>query len=249
MEIKISVIVIVKNEEEKIATCLNSVTWADEVIVVDNGSTDKTTEIVKKFKVKLFSLPGAGFSELRNYGLAKAQSRWILYVDADEQIPSDLATKIQKVISVKPTVGYYAIPRRNIILGREMKHGGWWPDYVKRLFVRKNLIRWTGELHEEPNVVGEMGYLKEAIIHTKYNNLSEMITKTNKWSAIEAKLLYDANHPPMVWWRFLRIMISELWLRLIANRGVLDGTEGIIYAFYQMWSRFITYGKLWEMQQ
>lgn len=249
MEIKISVVLATYNEETKIATCLDSVAWADEIIVVDNGSTDRTVEVVKKYKVKLFSLPKVGFSELRNFELSKARGNWILYVDPDEIISPVLADEINKVINNKPTASYYAIPRRNIILGKEMKHGGWWPDYVKRLFVRKNLRKWTGELHEEPSVVGEMGYLKSPMIHTKHNSLSEMITKTNKWSVIEAKLLYDAHHPKMVWWRFLRIMVSELWLRLIIYGGVLDGTEGIIYAFYQMWSRFITYGKLWEMQQ
>src|SRR4030042_1537977 len=189
-KIELSVVIIARNEEEKIKDCLESIKWADEIILVDNGSTDK-----KKNKYSSF-----------------------------------------------------AIPRRNIILGRVMKHGGWWPDHVKRLFRREKLNKWTGKLHEEPQFEGDMGYLKNALIHVKENNLSEMMEKTNRWSEIEANLMYKAGHPKMNAVRFASAMFREFWLRMIKNCGFLDGSEGIIFSLYQVWSKFISYAKLWEIQ-
>lgn len=115
--------------------------------------------------------------------------------------------------------------------------------------MKKNaFVKWEGDLHENPVVKGELGHLKNPLVHLKHTKLSEMIEKTNEWSEIEARLLLKSGHPEMVWWRFIRIMATELWYRLIRLKGFLDGTEGVIYAIYQMWSKFITYGKLWEMQ-
>jgi glycosyltransferase involved in cell wall biosynthesis len=246
-EVSISAVVIAKNEEEMIEECLKSLSWADERLVIDNASSDKTTEIAKKMGASVFKYSKKSFSRLRNIGLKKAKSRWILYIDADERVTSELRQEILATIS-NPKAPAYAIPRKNIILGREMIHGGWWPDYVKRLFVKSGLLGWEGELHEEPKFEGGLLHLKKPIVHIKHSSLSEMVEKSNEWSLIEAKLLFESNHPPMVWWRFLRIMISELFYRLIILRGFLDGPEGVIYSFYQSWSRFLTYAKLWEMQ-
>lgn len=245
---KISVIIIAINEEKKIGDCLESVNWADEIILIDTGSTDKTKLIAKKYKAKIYDYGNGSYDKWRNEGLKKAKGEWVFYVDADERVTPLLKNEIFKTISVVRTENAFVVPRRNIILGREMKHGGWWPDYVKRLFRRKSLRKWVNSLHEEPVFEGSFGYLHEPLIHFKHTSLSEMVDKTNKWSKIEAKLLLDSAHPRMSWWRFVRIMATEGWLRLIKNQAFLDGTEGIIYAIYQMWSRFITYSKLWEMQ-
>lgn len=251
-KIKISVIIIAKNEEKKLPDCLKSVKWADEIVLIDSGSQDKTKDIARRYNAKIFEYNGGSYNDWRNEGLRKAKGRWILYVDADERVTPELKEEILKIVEgMKWNVendNAYAIPRKNIILGKEMKHGGWWPDYVKRLFKKDKLKGWVGELHEEPVFQGELGYLKNPLIHLKHDNLSEMVDKTNKWSEIEAGLLYKSGHPKMTWWRFARIMLSELWLRLIIKMGFLDGVEGVIYAIYQMWSRFVTYGKLWEMQ-
>jgi len=247
----LSAVVIVKDEEEKIPDCLESLSWTDEIVVIDNGSQDKTAEISEKMGAKVYYYKGGTFSDLRNEGIKKATGKWLLYVDADERVTPLLRKEIEKVIESdgsENTRVAYAIPRRNIILGKEMKHGGWWPDYVKRLFLKDVLVKWSGKLHEEPHFTGEMYHLKNAFIHLKHDNLEDMIAKTNGWSEIEARLLLESGHPTMVWWRFVRIMLTELWYRLIVLRGFLDGIEGVIYAFYQMWSRFITYAKLWEMQ-
>ena len=129
-----------------------------------------------------------------------------------------------------------------------MKHGGWSPDYVKRLFLKDKLTGWSGELHEEPHFEGEMGYIKNSLIHFKENKIEDMVKKTNIWSDIEAQLMYKAGHPKMNIVRFATAMFREAWLRIIKKAGFLDGPEGIIYNSYQVWSKFITYAKLWEIQ-
>jgi len=130
-----------------------------------------------------------------------------------------------------------------------MHYGGAWPDYVKRLFLKEKLKRWIGELHEDPVFEGEMGRLKNPIVHIAHRDLSLMVEKTREWSKIEAELLYKTGHPPVTWWRILRIMLSEFWLRGVKLQGWRDGTVGWIEIIFQMFSRFVTYGRLWELQQ
>ena len=149
-----------------------------------------------------------------------------------------------------PGVKYsaYAIPRRNFYLGREMKFGGARPDFVKRLYKRDKLKGWRGQLHEEPIFKEEMGHLKEPMVHFTHRDLSSMVEKTKDWSKIESKLLFEADHPPVTWWRIFRIMISEFWKRMIVLQGWRDGTIGWIEGVFQVFSRFITYARLWERQ-
>lgn len=249
MAIKISGVVIAKNEERKIGDCLNSLSWCDEVIVVDTGSIDKTIEIANKHKAKVVIYGRGSYSDWRNEGLKYARGEWVLYIDADERVSPSLQREIVKLLNDSIVeFSAYAIPRKNIIFDKEFKHGGQWPDYVKRLFYKANFKSWTKELHEEPIFDGKLGYLDNPIIHLKHNNLSEMVDKTNVWSAIEAKLMYNSNHPKMNISRFVTAVLREGWLRMVKQLAFLDGTEGIIYAIYQVYSRFISYAKLWEMQ-
>ena len=174
-----------------------------------------------------------------------------MYVDADERVTPLLRKEISSIINSKSSIlnySAYAIPRRNFILGKELKHGGWWPDYAKRLFLKKEFTEWKGELHEEPQYSGRLGHLKNPLIHLKHDNLEEMVDKTNKRSDIEAKLMLLAGHPPMNIARFATAMFREFWLRMVRQAAFLDGSVGIIYAIYQVYSRFISYAKLWELQ-
>jgi len=251
-EIKLTAVIIAHNEEKKLAGCLESLEWVDELLLINDVSTDKTVEIAKKSNVKVINASTkerGSFSLLRNLGLRNARGKWILYVDADERVSNTLKNEISTIIKKdKPNLFAYAIPRKNIILGREMSHGGWWPDYVKRLFLKRKFDEWTGELHEEPGFEGKIGHLKGVLLHLKHDNLSEMVMKTNKWSEIEAKLMFEAHHPKMNIIRFFTAMGREFYLRVIRQKAYLDGTEGMIYALYQVFSKFLSYGKLWEMQ-
>jgi len=248
-KINLSVIIIARNEQEMIRDCLESVCgWADEIIIIDDASTDKTIDIAKKYKTRITSLSEkTDFFQLRNQGLEKASRDWIFYLDADERITPELKGEMEKVIGDTKCVAY-AIPRRNFLLGKELHWGGWWPDYVKRLYRREKLKGWEGDLHEEPVFEGELGHLKQSMIHITHRDLSSMVEKTKNWSKIEAQLLFNANHPPVTWWRILKIMLAEFYQRGLKLQGWRDGTVGWIEIIYQMFSRFITYARLWEIQ-
>jgi len=249
---KLSVIIIAKNEEKMISDCIKSVTWADEILLIDNNSTDKTANLARKLGAKVLEYKNGSYTEARNYGLKKAKNDWIFYLDADERCTEELKKEIKEILSADrlqdDKVVAYAIPRRNFVLGKELKHGGWYPDYVKRLFMKNKLQKWEGELHEEPVFDGKMGHLGNPMIHKKKETIPQMVEKTNKWSEIEAKLMFEANHPPMNIPRFCTAMFREFWFRMIRKMAFLDGSIGIIFAMYQVYSRFISYAKLWEMQ-
>jgi glycosyltransferase involved in cell wall biosynthesis len=247
--LNISAIVLTKNVEGKIKNCLDSIRWVDEIIVVDTGSKDKTKDIVLGFNAKFYSIEKGSYPQWRNFGKEKAQGNYLLYIDSDEAVEEDLEKEIKSILSKWPeNISCYAIPRKNIVFGKWLKHGGWYPDYVIRLFKRNELVRWENDLHEQPKYTGQLGYLKNPLIHYKEKTLKEMVLKTNMWSDIEAKLMFDANHPPMNIKRFLSAMFREFWSRFVINLAFLDGGEGIIMGIYQVYSRFISYAKLWEMQ-
>lgn len=246
---KISVIVVARNEEAKIGKCLESVNFADEILVFDNNSTDKTSEISKKNGVKVLAIDEGDFSERKNFAFSKAKHNWILSLDADERVTSDLHDEIVKIIKhPNKRFGAYAIPRKNYIFGKEFKYGGLWPDYVVRLFRKDKFVRWEGRLHEQPVISGRLSYLKKPLIHFKHDTLEEMVVKTNEWSEVEAKLMFESSHPRMNIFRFLSAMLREFNLRMIRQKSFMDGDVGIIYTLYQVFSRFLSYGKLWEMQ-
>lgn len=247
-KIDISVLVIVKDEEEMISDCLKSVSWAKEIIVLDTGSIDKTISVSKKLGAKVFEYKGGkNYSDWRNRALQLAKCDWVLYIDADERVTPSLKKEIINVIN-NHELGAFAIPRRNFVLGKELKHGGWYPDYQKRLYKKTNLIGWRGEVHEEPIFKGNLGHLKESLLHIKHETFAQMVDKTNNWSEIEGKLMFDTNHPPMTISRFVTAMWREFWYRFVIKKAFLDGKIGITFSIYQVFSRFVSYAKLWELQ-
>ncbi len=241
---KLSAIIIAKNEEERIAKCLNSVAFADERIVVDNGSTDKTADIARAEGAKLFTAAEKDFSGLRDLGLKEATGTWILYIDADEEVDEKLQKEIRDTIE-STDQNIYFVRRDTYFLGYHWPH----KDKVERLFLRSALRGWQGTLHETPLYVGSIGMLMNPLIHSTHRTLEEMVIKTNEWSAVEAKLRLDAHHPPVVWWRLLRVMITGFNRSFFAQGGWRAGTVGWIESIYQAFSMFVTYAKLWEMQQ
>ncbi|MFC1727391.1 glycosyltransferase family 2 protein [Patescibacteria group bacterium] len=250
----LSVVIIAKNEETMIKDCLESVRQlADEIILIDSGSVDKTCQIAKRFQARIVAdiAQGVNFSRWRNRGLKEAQGEWIFYLDADERATPALGEEIKKAMRSKE-FSAYEIPRRNFYLGQEMRFGGAWPDYVKRLYLKTALKRWERDLHEDPVFEGKISRLKEPMIHLTHRDLSSMVEKTKKWSKIEANLLYKdypGGHPPVTWWRILRMMLTEFWYRGIKLQGIRDGTVGWIEVIFQMFSRFMTYARLWEIQR
>jgi glycosyltransferase involved in cell wall biosynthesis len=251
-KLNLSVVIITRNEGKMIKNCLSSAeNFAEEIILVDNGSTDNTVTVARKYGAKIIHYTDhkKDFSYLRNTGLKAAKNDWIFYLDADERITPGLKKEILSVTDSPEWASAFAVPRRNFWLGKRVRYGGAWPDYVIRLFRKDKLKRWEGRLHEQPVFEGKLVHLAEPMIHITHRDLSSMLEKTKEWSKVEAELLFEAHHPPVTWWRFSRIMATEFWKRAIKLQGWRDGAVGWIEIIFQMFSRFVTYARLWEMQQ
>jgi len=248
---KISVIINAKNEEDFIGDCLESVKWADEAMVLlSQNSCDKTEEIARNFGAKIIwqEAREVDYAAWHNQGLKEANGEWLLWIDADERVTPLLKQELQHAIRNKQCAAY-AIPRRNFLLGKELKHGGWFPDYQIRLFKKEKLKMWTGMLHERPEFEGELGKLETPMIHLQPEKIEPALEKSIKWSGIEAKLLFESSHPPVTWWRVLRMGATTIFERLIKKQGFRDGTEGWIESIYQAFHTMIVYLKVWELQR
>lgn len=245
---KLSVVIITKNEEGMIKNCLESVKWADEIIVADNESTDNTLEIAKKYTEKVFTFKTQDFAVLRNKAFEKANGSWVLYVDADERVLKDLKTEIMETIAGTP-YSALAISRKNIIFGKYVNYGPYKKDWVVRLFRKSDFETWVGKVHEYGKFKGELGYSKNSLLHLTHRNIDHFILKSLEWSKIDAKLRLESGHPKMVKWRFLRILSSEFYQQLIRRGGLFGGTVGIIDSVLQIFFFYMTYVRLWEMQQ
>lgn len=243
---KISAVIIVRDGEALIADCIDSLVFCNEIIVIDNNSKDRTAEIANRMNAKVFEYDSNDFAKLRNLGLLKATSEWILYIDADERISVNLAKSIKNLLLKEESeFSAYKLQRKNYYFGDEE-----WPaiEKIERLFKRKYLKKWTGQIHESPLIEGKVGEIEGYLLHYTHRNLSSMLEKTIEWSKIEACLRYKANHPKMTWWRFPRVMLTTFFNYYIKQKGYKAGTAGIVESVYQAFSIFITYARLWELQ-
>lgn len=244
---KLSAVIIVRNGENIIADCIDSLSFCDEVVVVNNDSTDRTEEVVRMLKGEVYKFSSENFADLRNFGLKKAKNDWILYVDADERVSKELATSIKEIISKNSNIySSYNIKRKNFYFKNVE-----WPcvESIQRLFKKNSLKKWTGKIHESPVAEGKVGDLDGDLIHFTHNDLSSMLEKTIEWSKIEADLRHRANHPKMTWWRFPRVILTAFFNSYIKQKGYKTGTAGLIESMYQSFSMFITYARLWEIQK
>lgn len=248
---KISGIVITKNAENLIADCLDSISFCDEIIVVDSRSEDRTKQIAEKMGACVFDYASDDFSNSRNFGLKKAAGEWIFYIDADERATKELASSIKhKILEIKDNKFFaFRIKRKNFYFGSSKKNE--WPyiEHLERLFKKDKIDGWYGKLHESPRIKGGVGELEGYLLHYTHKDLSSMLKKTIEWSRIEAELRFKSGHPKMNWWRFPRVMLSAFLDSYIRQGGWKVGTVGLIESMYQSFSMFVTYARLWEMQK
>lgn len=246
---RISILIPAKNEELYLKECLESALWADEIIVLLNDSTDGSFKITGKYKkVTTITDRGGTFASRKNELVKHSSGDWLFFLDADERITPLLKNEILKVLKSPKSGPAFAVPRRNILLGKEMSFGGWSPDYVVRLFRRKTFKKFSGDLHEQPEFTGTLHKLTEPLVHLQPDTLEPAFEKSILWSQIEAKLIFDSHHPPVAWWRVLRMWATTLFDRLIVKQGYQDGVEGFIEAVYQSYHTMIIYLRLWELQ-
>ncbi len=244
---QISALILTKNEEEIIEDCLKGLNFADEIIVLDQNSTDKTEKIARKITKNFLKTRDEAFDKNRNLLARQAKGKWLLYLDSDERLTPNLIKEILKSIKEDEYSAFY-VPRENYVLGKHISHGGWWPDYAPRLFKKEDFIEWSGQIHESPKFKGNAGYLKEPLIHITARNLNLMLEKTIKWAKVEADLYYKSNNPKATILKVVKSSISEFTFRYLVKAGFLDGVVGLIEAIFQALHKIIVFTYLWEMQ-
>ena len=246
---KLSVTIITKNEEAAIAACLASVAWADEVVVVDSGSTDKTVDICKAHDAILYhTTQWPGFGSQKNIALGYASHDWVLSIDADERVSSELRAEIELALNDNVTDVAYQIPRSSSYCGQFMRHSGWWPDYVLRLFPKSQGNFSDDIVHEHVIFKGEIKTFKNPILHISYTDLEEVLDKTNRYSTDGATKLAARGKTASLSsailhgiWAFMRTYVLRL--------GFLDGRMGFILAVSNAETTYYRYLKLMLLTQ
>jgi glycosyltransferase involved in cell wall biosynthesis len=245
---KISGIVITHNEEEKIGPCLQSLAnFCSEIIVVDSGSTDNTVQIASKYADTVIETDWPGFGLQKNRALDAATNEWIVSLDADEVISESLKQEIEIRIA-SSEYDAYQLPRLTTYCGRFLHHGGWWPDYVTRVF-RKSQYKFTDDkVHERVDTRSDkVGTFKEHILHYRADSLDDTLNRMNKYSTIWAQQNLHKKKGSIIkglthsFWTFIRIYVIR--------RGFLDGKEGFVMAVSNSCGSFFKYVKLYFLQK
>lgn len=244
----IAAVIITRNEEKMIANCIASLSFCDEIVVVDSGSDDNTIEIAKREGAKVVHVSEGAFKDWRNKGKEVVSCDWILYIDADERVTPALADEVTRTTQFTSTVAF-ALHRNNIHFGKWLEYGGWEKDLIVRLFKRANLVRWEGEVHESAIVEGVIGELKEPLVHLTHRSIRDGLVKSYTWTDTEARLLFEAGTKPVKPFTLVRKFLMEFFRRLVFKKGYKDGIEGWIESFQQAINRFFVYERLWELQQ
>lgn len=241
---RISVIIITKNAGATIRRCVESVAWADEVIVVDSGSSDDTREICSSLGAKVtLTADWPGFGPQKNRALDLVTGDWVFSIDADEWVTPELRDEMLATVRSTAAAPAYAIPRRSSFCGRYMKHSGWWPDHVIRLF-RRGAARFSDtQAHERLIVDGAIRKLKQPLMHEAITDLDQMTLKMNLYSSASARDLHARGRSASIWtallhggWAFFRTYVLRL--------GFLDGREGLMLAIANAEGSYYRYAKL-----
>jgi glycosyltransferase involved in cell wall biosynthesis len=249
MKQTISVVVSAYNEEAALGRCLSSVSFADEIIVVDNSSLDKTAQIARKFTKNVFKQPNLLMLNInKNYGFSKAKSDWILNLDADEEVPPDLAREILSQVAGNPPENGFWIKRKNIIFGKWITHGLWWPDKQIRLLRRVKGKFPCVHIHEYIAVEGQVGELSAPYLHYNYETVHQYLTKIDRASTSEALSLGDMQYQ-LAWYDAIRFPLSDFLKIYFAQQGYKDGLHGLVLALFQAFYSFTVFAKFWEMEK
>jgi glycosyltransferase involved in cell wall biosynthesis len=246
-KIPLAVAIITKNEEENILSCLQSISFAGQIVVVDSGSTDKTLEIAAAFGCEIYREEWRGFGPQKQSAIEKCRHPWILVLDADERIPPETADII-KIIVTDSNIkeAGFSFPRKNYFQGQWIKHAGWWPDRIIRLFRKESGRMTTAIVHESVEVQGTVGALDVAIDHYTESRLGKIIQKIDKYSTLGAEAAFREGKKSSTGGAFMRAFftfVQDYFFRL----GILDGMPGLTLAVTDSINKFFKYAKLSEL--
>jgi len=246
----ISAVLITHNEAENLPDCLASLQdWVDEIVVVDNHSSDDTVRIAQQHGAKVLQTPDwPGFGLQKNRALDLATCDWVLSIDADERVTPELMAEIQSILATEPMLTAYEIPRLSWYCGKFIRHAGWRPDFVLRLFERDS-ARFSDDLvHERVVPTGNVGQLKHALLHYSYRNFSQVLHKVNAYSSASAQQAFASGKRSSVAgalghgaWAFFRTYVLRA--------GFLDGSHGLALSISNAQTSYYKYLKLWQMAQ
>lgn len=247
IKLPISLVIITLNEEDHIERCIRSVPFADDVVVVDSFSTDRTVELAKAAGARVFQEKWRGFGPQKAFATEQARHPWILSLDADEALSPELASELQeKFASLDPEAGYL-FPRRSFHLGRWINHGGWYPDYQLRLF-NKDKSQWnSAALHEKVEVKRRLK-MKKDLQHWVFDDLSDQVVTNDRYSTLGARQLASAGKR-FSYFKLLTKPVSKFVETYIVKRGFMDGLPGFIISVGAAYSIFLKFAKLWEMER
>ena len=245
---RVSVTIIAWNEEERLRACLESVGWADEIVVVDAESTDKTVALAREFSDKVWVRPWPGFAAQKNFALDQAAGTWILSMDADERVTPELGERIKAIVKDDGPADGYLIPRRNVFWGAWVRHGGLYPDYQLRLF-RRGAGRFVEDaVHESVTVTGWVEPLAEPLLHQSYRDLEDFVRRSNRYSTLAASDLLRRGRSVGVADLIMKPLGRFLSMYII-RRGFLDGWRGLVLAILYAEYVFLRMAKIWESRR
>lgn len=238
----LSAIIITYNEEKNLERCLESLAFADQIIIADSHSTDKTKEIAGKYTDRIFEVEWKGFGPVKEFARQQADNAWILSIDADEEVTPKLKEEILQAVQNNRCVGYF-IPRRSLFLGRWIEHSGWYPDHVLRLFLKEQGQFNDALVHEEVKVQGEIGYLKNPLRHYTYPNLKYYFKKLRRYTTLASQELYQKGTRTYPWDLIFRPPATFFKMYLL-KFGFLDSWQGLVLAVLSGYQVLIKYLKL-----
>lgn len=243
----LTAVIVAKNEAEMIVNCIDTLRWCDEVLVIDTASTDDTAQLAETAGARIVGFASPSMAKVRNEAIKRVKTDWVLYIDADERVTPTLAKEIAVLLETT-TASALTLRRQNIHYGKTFHHGGWQQDLVTRAFKKEAFQEWFGDIHESPKFAGEAVMVKSPLLHLTHRNTVDGLKKTISWTPIEARLLFEANTPPVTLRTILRKGIVEFVRRGLLKKGYQDGMEGWIEAVVQGINRMLVYIQVWELQ-
>jgi glycosyltransferase involved in cell wall biosynthesis len=244
----VSAVIITRNEEENIADCLESVAWADEIILVDDESTDKTREIARKYTDKIFTRKMENEGRHRNWAYAQASNDWVLSIDADERATEELAKEIDELLKKSPQYKAYTIPRRNHIGSYWLKWGGEYPAPQTRLFLKNEFKYEEAEVHPRAFLEGDCGHLKGDLIHYSHRDISDYVRSLNSHTTLEAKKWFLTDRKMSLFHAVWRALDRCFYRRLLRKKAYKDGAYGLVVAVFSGMYQIISWAKFREMK-